>query len=225
MTAFIFFLTYNDRTIPTPIRVLDDVKDLGVKNIGCKDVGIPKHRLVELKKAIDDAGLTSYLEVVSEDRESTLRGARIAAELGVDRLIGSYGQYAKDVMEIIKGTSIEFYPFVGNISGIPSVLHGSIDEIVAEALEKQEMGVAGIDLLAYRHKENPEELMERVIDALEIPVIVAGSIGTLERIRRVVKAGASGFTVGTAIFDRTIVPSGSLEDQVVAVVNETKERR
>jgi len=40
----------------------------------------------------------------------------------------------------------------------------------------------------------------------------------------VVKAGASGFTVGTAVFDRTIVPSGSLEDQVVAVVNETEER-
>jgi len=122
-------------------------------------------------------------------------------------------------MGIIKGTDIEFCPFVGKISGIPSVLHGSIDAIVAEALKTQEMGVAGIDLLAYRHKENPEELMERVIDALEIPVIVAGSIGSLEQIRRVVKAGAAGFTVGTAVFDRTIVPSGSLEDQVIAVVH------
>jgi len=224
MTAFIFFLTYNDRTIPTPIRVLNDVKDLGVKNIGFKDVGIPKHRLVELKRAIDDAGFTSYLEVVSEDRESTLRGARIAAELGVDRLIGSQGQYTEDVMEIIKGTGIAFYPFVGSVCGIPSVLHGSIDEIVAEALEKQEMRVAGIDLLAYRHKENPEELMERVIEALEIPVIVAGSVNTLDRIRRVISAGASAFTIGTAIFDTAIVPSGSLEDQVVAVVNETEER-
>jgi phosphoribosylformimino-5-aminoimidazole carboxamide ribonucleotide (ProFAR) isomerase len=67
--------------------------------------------------------------------------------------------------------------------------------------------------------------MERAIDALEIPVIVAGSIGSLERIRRVVKAGASGFTVGTAVFDRAIAPSGSLEDQVLAVVNETEGRR
>jgi len=223
MTDFIFFLTYNDQTIPTPIRVLNDVKSLGVKNIGFKDIGIPKHRLMELKRAIDETGLTSYLEVVSEDRESTLRGARIAVELGVDRMIGSQGQYAKDVMEIIKGTNIEFYPFVGKISGIPSVLGGSIEEIVAEALEKQEMGVAGIDLLAYRHQQNPEKLMECVISALEIPVIVAGSIGTLERIRRVVKAGASGFTVGTAIFDRTVVPSGSLEDQVIAVVRETEQ--
>jgi len=224
MTEFIFFLTYNDQTIPTPIRVLDDVKDLGVRNIGFKDVGIPKHRLVELKAAIDAAGLTSYLEVVSEDRESTLRGARIAAELGVDRLIGSQGQYAKDVMGIIKGTDIEFCPFVGEISGIPSVLHGSIDAIVAEALETQEMGVAGIDLLAYRHKENPEELMVRVIDALEIPVIVAGSVNGLDRIRRVIKAGAAAFTIGTAVFDGTIVPSGSLADQVIAVVRETQGR-
>jgi len=224
MTEFIFFLTYNDQTIPTPIRVLDDVKDLGVKNIGFKDVGIPKHRLVELKRAIDDAGLTSYLEVVSEDRESTLRGAQIAAELGVDWLIGSQGQYAKHVMEIIKGTDIEFCPFVGEISGIPSVLHGSIDDIVVEALETQEMGVAGIDLLAYRHKENPEELMERVIDALEIPVIVAGSVNGLERIRRVIKAGAAAFTIGTAVFDRTVVPSASLEDQIIAVVRETGQR-
>jgi len=49
MTEFIFFLTYNDRTIPTPIMVLEAVKDLGVKNVGFKDVGIPKDRLVKLK--------------------------------------------------------------------------------------------------------------------------------------------------------------------------------
>jgi len=90
---------------------------------------------------------------------------------------------------------------------------------VHDAKQKQKRGFAGINLLAYRYQDSdPEVLMDQVISSVEIPVIVAGSINSLERVRRVVKAGAYAFTIGTAIFDRRIVPSDRLEDQVRAVV-------
>jgi 4-hydroxythreonine-4-phosphate dehydrogenase len=80
--------------------------------------------------------------------------------------------------------------------------------------------VDGIDLLAYRYTGDAEELLDAVVRAVEIPVISAGSVGTLERIRRVLAAGAAGFTIGTAIFDCRIVPGGTLEDQIRAVLAE-----
>lgn len=42
-------------------------------------------------------------------------------------------------------------PFVGSITGRPSVLTGTIDEMVAEANRYLEKGVYGIDLLGYRY--------------------------------------------------------------------------
>jgi len=221
MAEFIFFLTYHDRTVPTADRVLADVKGLGVKNIGFKDVGIPMDRLEKLKGDIDAAGLTSYIEVVSEDAESIRRSAKSAVDLGVDYLIGGYGEYAHDVLDIVRDTGVKFFPYIGEVGGIPGVLRGELRDIVEDARRKQDMGVDGIDLLAYRYTGDAEELLDAVVQAVEIPVISAGSVGTPERIRRVLAAGAAGFTIGTAIFDCRIVPGGTLEDQIRAVLAET----
>lgn len=224
MASFIFFLTYHDRTIPTADRVLADVKDLGVRNIGFKDVGIPFDRLEKLKADIDAAGLTSYIELVSEDEESIRRSAKAAVALQVDYIIGGYSEYAEDVLSIVKGTQTKFYPYIGKVSGIPGVLRGTLSEIVDDARRKQDMGANGVDLLAYRYAEgDPEELLDAVVQAVEIPVIAAGSVGTPERIQRVLAAGAAGFTIGTAIFDCRVVPGGSMEDQVHAVLAATSQ--
>jgi len=224
MVEFIFFLTYHDRTVPTADRVFHDVKDLGVKNVGFKDVGIPINRLRKLRREIDAAGLTSYIEIVSEDGASIRRSAQAAVELQVEYLIGGYSEYAVDVREITRRSGIKFYPYVGQVSEIPGVLRGSIEEIVADAKRKQDMGTDGIDLLAYRYRGDAEELLDPVVNAVEIPVIAAGSNNSLERIRRVIHAGAAGFTIGTAIFDYQIILEGTLEDQVSAVVNEVRRK-
>jgi len=225
MSEFIFFLTYHDRTVATADRVLADVKGLGVRNIGFKDVGIPTDRLKKLKGDIDKASLTSYIEVVSEDAASIRRSAQAAVNLGVDYLIGGYGEYAADVLEIVRSTNIKFYPYIGQVSGIPGVLRGDLNEIVDDARRKQDMGVNGIDLLAYRYEGDAEELLDAVIHAVEIPVIAAGSVNSLERVRRVIRSGAAGFTIGTAILDCRIVPECTLEDQVRAVVAEVSQQR
>ena len=47
---------------------------------------------------------------------------------------------------------IRHMPFVGRVEGRPSVLSGSIDEIVAEAQDYVRKGVYGIDLLGYRYR-------------------------------------------------------------------------
>jgi len=222
---FIFFMTYDDNTVSNAFEVFEEVKSTGLENIGFKDVGLPMKDLKELKAMIDKTGMNSFLEVVSEDRDSSIRSAESALELDVDYLIGGYGQYAEEIYDIIEGSGIKFYPYIGEVSGIPGRLRGEVNEIVQEGKEKEQMGVQGIDLLAYRYDKNPLKLMEEVISTLDIPVIVAGSIDSKERIKEVVDAGAEMFTIGTAIFDKKFVSSDSLADQVDSVLNYLKEIR
>jgi len=86
--AFIFMLTSNDRTIPDALEQLPAVIAAGVRHIGFKDIGLPFEALATLQHAIKTAGATSYLEVVSLDRESELSSVRSALRLGVDYLLG-----------------------------------------------------------------------------------------------------------------------------------------
>ena len=189
---FIFMLTRNDRTVADASEQLQTALALGVRHIGFKDIGLSIDLLKALNAAIKAGGATSYLEVVSLDRESEIASARAAAEIGVNVLLG--GTRVDDVLPVIAGTDIEYCPFPGRITGHPSVLDGSIAEIVesAKALAARE-GVHGFDLLAYRSKED--------VPALIKAVCVAGSIDTPERIAVVKEAGAAGFTIGTAALD------------------------
>lgn len=197
---FIFMLTRNDRTVEDASDQLQTALALGVRHIGFKDIGLPIDQLKALNAAIKAGGATSYLEVVSLDRDSEIVSARAATEIGVDVLLG--GTRVDDVLPVIAGTGIEYCPFPGRITGHPSVLEGSIEEIVesARALAARE-GVHGLDLLAYRSREDVPALMKAVCAAVSKPVYVAGSIDTPGQIVAVKEAGAAGFTIGTAALD------------------------
>lgn len=197
---FIFMLTRSDRTVEDASQHLKTAIQLGVRHIGFKDIGLPLDQLKALSKAIKNGGAKSYLEVVSLDRESEIRSASAAVEIGVDVLLG--GTRVDDVLRVISGTSIEYCPFPGRISGHPSVLEGSIEEIVesAKALAARD-GVHGLDLLAYRSREDVPTLVRAVCSAVPKPVYVAGSIDTPDQIATVKQAGAAGFTIGTAALD------------------------
>ena len=69
-----------------------------------------------LTAQIREGGASSYLEVVSLDRDSEIRSVKAAIELGVDYLLG--GTHADDVLPLMEGTAIRYYPFPGRISGI-----------------------------------------------------------------------------------------------------------
>src|SRR5207237_1907756 len=128
----------------------------------------------ELSALMDDIranGHTTHLEVVSETPEDTLKSARAAAEIGPDYLIG--GTLIEPVQEIIAGTGIKFFPYVGQIVGHPCLLRGSIEEIVADTKRAAELGVDGINLLAYRYDGDVEALTRAVVEATDLPGICA----------------------------------------------------
>jgi hypothetical protein len=215
---FIFMLTRNDRTVADAALHLRTALDAGARHIGFKDVGLPVAALKALNAQIREGGATSYLEVVSLDRDSEIASARAAIEIGVDCLMG--GTHPDDVLPLIQGTGIRYYPFAGRVSGHPSVLEGSIAEIAASAREiAARDGVHGLDLLAYRSGEDGPALIAEVCKAAAgKPVIVAGSIDDAVRIRAVREAGAAGFTIGTAALDgRFSVSEAGLGAQLAAI--------
>jgi hypothetical protein len=212
LTEFIFMLTRDDETVNDARRIYESVLDTGVTHVGCKDVGLPRAELAALMQDIRAAGHTSYLEVVSETEEATLQSARVAAEVGPDYLIG--GTLIEPVQEIIAGTQIKFFPYIGQIVGHPCLLRGSIEEITQDAVGVHERGVDGINLLAYRYDGDVDQLVEAVTGATPLPVIAAGSVDSAARIRALSERGVWAFTVGTAALDGVLVPGAALPDQL-----------
>lgn len=197
---FIFMLTRNDRTVADAADHLAVAQALGIRHIGFKDIGLPFDRLRALNGLIRAGGATSYLEVVSEDRESEIASARAAVDIGVDVLLG--GTHAEDVLPVIAGSGLRYYPFPGRVTGHPSVLNGPVEDIVADAARLAGMaGVHGLDLLAWRYDGDVPPMIARVCAAARKPVIVAGSIESGDRIAAAGSAGAAGFTIGTAALD------------------------
>ena len=160
MIEFIFMLTRDDETLADAREVYASIAATGVRHVGCKDVGLPRAELQALLADIKANGHTTHLEVVSETEEATLASARAAAEIGPDYLIG--GTLIEPVQEILAGTGIKFFPYVGQIVGHPCLLRGSIAEIAEDARRVEALGVDGINLLAYRYDGDVEALVEAV---------------------------------------------------------------
>jgi len=217
MPELIIMLTHHDQTVPDALQRFDLLKDVPVKHWGFKDVGLPPAEMGRLVAAMKAAGKTTYLEVVSLTEDEGLRGARLAVELGLDVLMGtvwfpSIGAYLQD-------KPIRYYPFPGHVHSHPSILDGSIEAIVADARRLEATGVHGLDLLTYRYTGDAVQLLREVVAAVHIPLVSAGSIASFERIVEVRRAGAWGFTIGSAFFERAFVPAGSFNDNVMAVAD------
>jgi Putative N-acetylmannosamine-6-phosphate epimerase len=209
---FIFMLTRDDNTLSDAREVYASIADSGVRHVGCKDVGLPRSELAALMADIRGHGHTSHLEVVSETPEATLESARVAAEIGPDYLIG--GTLIEPVQEIIAGTGIKFFPYVGQIVDHPCLLRGTIAEIAEDARRAEQAGVDGINLLAYRYDGDVNALVETVVDATSLPVIAAGSVDSPARIQALAERGVWAFTIGTAALDGKLVSGGSLDEQL-----------
>jgi hypothetical protein len=213
---FVFMLTRDDTTVPDALDVFAGQRDSGLRYVGFKDIGAPAHVLREVTAAAHDAGMEVMLEVVSVTREDELRSLKGAREIGVDWVLG--GTHASDAVAILEG--VKYCPFPGTIEGHPSVLKGSIAEIAEDAARLTAIeGVHGLDLLAYRHAgEDPIELTRAVVAAADGPVITAGSVVSFEQISALERAGAWGFTIGSAIFAGRLPGAPSVPGQVCAVL-------
>ena len=216
MIEFIFMLTRDDVTLSDARAVYGSIAGTGVRHVGCKDLGLPRDELAALMDDIRGNGHTTYIEVVSETEEATLESARAAAEIRPDHLIG--GTLIEPVQEILAGTGVKFWPYVGQIVGHPCLLRGSIDEIVADAEHAASLGVDGINLLAYRYDGDVDALVQAVVAATDLPVICAGSVDSAARIRALEACGAWGFTIGTAALDGVLVEGAPLSGQLEAAL-------
>jgi hypothetical protein len=211
----IVMLTHQDKTVPDALELFQRAKDYPIQHWGFKDVGLSPEEMQTVVTAMKDAGKVTFLEVVSLSEEEGLRGARLAVDLGFDILMGTV--FYPSIGDYLKDKSVRYYPFPGHVYSHPSILDGTIDDIVAHACELESSGAHGLDLLTYRYNGQAAQLLKRVVEATNVPVVSAGSIASFERIHEVWDTGAWGFTIGSAFFDKKFVPDGSFEENVWAV--------
>jgi len=218
----IVMLTHHDQTVPDALDLFERTKEYPITHWGFKDVGLSPKEMARVVEAMKAAKKTTYLEVVSLSEEEGLQGARLAVDLGFDILMGTV--YFPSIREYLKDKPVRYYPFPGHVHSHPSILDGTIDDIVAHACDLETYGVHGLDLLTYRYNGEASRLLKQVVESTKIPIVSAGSIASYDRIHEVWEAGAWGFTIGSAFFDRQFVPEGSFEENVLAVCNWLKEQ-
>lgn len=215
---FIFMLTRHDQTVEDCLDVLDAIAGLGLRHVGFKDVGVDARTLGVLSERIRRTGATSYLEVVSTSPAAALRSARVAVDIGVERLLG--GTEVERTLEILAGRPVAYHPFPGRPEGHPTRLGGTPESVAADCRRFAALGCAGVDLLAYRATEaDPLALVRAARAATPGYLVVAGSVNSPARIRALAVAGADAFTIGSAAFDGTFAPRrGLLASQLEAIL-------
>jgi hypothetical protein len=211
----IVMLTYNDKTVENALDLFNEMKGTPVTHWGFKDVGLPPDEMQKVVKSMNAAGKTTYLEVVSLTEEEGLTGAKLAVECGFHILMGTV--FFDSINDYLKDKPVKYYPFPGHVHSHPSILDGTIEEIVQHACDMEAKGVDGLDLLTYRYTGDAPKLLQEVVKAIGVPMVSAGSIDSYDRIAEVRDTGAWGFTIGTAFFEKNFIPDGSFEKNMMAV--------
>ena len=142
----IIMLTHHDVTVKDAGEIFEQCKDLPVKFWGFKNVGLPKDEMKKVAGAMKAAGKTTFLEVVTYDEASCLDGAQTAIDCGFDYLMGTV--YYDSVAKLLKENGMAYLPFVGKVSGSPSILEGTNEEIIQNAKDLMAKGIKGFDDLA-----------------------------------------------------------------------------
>lgn len=196
----IVMLTHNDKTVGNAIEIFEACKDTRAKYWGFKEAGLPKDKMKKLVRMMKDAGKTTFLEVVDYTEQGCIEGAKVGIECGFDILMGT--MYFDSIRDLAKAAGMKYMPFVGKIHDRPSILEGSIEEMVEEANSLIEKGVDGFDLLAYRYTGDPEELAARFVQEVPAPVCLAGSIKSFARLDKMKEIAPWTYTIGSAFFDK-----------------------
>lgn len=197
----IVMLTYNDYTVKNALEVFEACKDTPVSFWGAKEQGLSHGELKALFSAIKAAGKHSVLEVVAYTEEESLAGAKAAADCGCEILLGT--KYFHSVAELCRTHGMKYLPFVGEVSGRPSILKGEAQQMLAESEELRQKGVYGVDLLGYRYQGDCNKLCRQVVEENTLPVCLAGSINTMERLDQVLAIRPAYYTVGSAFFENS----------------------
>ncbi len=211
----VVMLTHHDYTVENAEEIFEEGKDSLAKMWGMKEYPLSPERMKTLYGKMKGAGKTTALEVVGYDYEAAMKGAELAKYCGCDILMGT--KFFDSIAEFCHTNGILYFPFVGTIEGRPSVLSGSIDEIIGEARNVISRGADGVDLLGYRYVGNADLLISALIEAVDAPVCIAGSIDCYKRLDKMSETAPHSFTIGSAFFDNKF--DGSFREQIDKVVN------
>jgi len=206
----IVMLTWHDYTVENAAQVFEQCKNSKAKFWGFKEHPLPLDQMKALYAHMKECGKTTFLEVVAYSEQEGLEGARIAAACGCDVLMGT--KFFDSINDYCHEHGIKYMPFVGKVTGRPSVLEGTIEGMIAEARSYIERGAYGIDLLGYRFTGDAVALNEAVVAGTGAPVCLAGSIDSYERLDQVRNAAPWAFTIGGAFFENKF--GGSFVEQV-----------
>ncbi len=179
---FIFMLTRNDRTVPDASQTTPDRARLGVRHIGFKDIGLPLDQLKALNAAIKAGGATSYLEVVSLDRESEIVSARQRSKSALTFFWAARGSMT--CCRSSPGHRYRILPVSRVGSPVTRACWKAPSRRSSRAPRRSQRAMACMALTCWptgRRRDVPE-LMKAVCAAVSKPVYIAGSIDTPERI-------------------------------------------
>ena len=193
-------LTHNDHTVENASEIFESCKNSKAQYWGFKEKPLPISEMKSLFSRMKSCGKTTFLEVVEYDEESGLHGAKIAKECGCDILMGTV--FFDSINQFCKENNMKYMPFVGQITNRPSILEGSIEDMISEAKEYLAKGVYGFDLLGYRYTGDPVKLNNAFVQAIEAPVCLAGSVDSYERLNEVIDTNPWAFTIGSAFFEK-----------------------
>lgn len=206
----IVMLTHNDVTVRNAKEIFEQCKDSKAKYWGFKEVGLPLEEMKELYSLMKSCGKTTFLEVVAYTEEECLAGAQMGVDCGVDVVMGTL--YFDSINDLLKKAGIKYMPFVGTITGRPSVLEGTIQGMIDEGNSYIAKGAYGIDLLGYRYVGDAVELNKKFVAGLNGPACLAGSVNSYKRLDEVKDAGPWTFTIGGAFFENKF--DGTFAEQI-----------
>ena len=215
----IVMLTHNDLTVTDAYEIFDQCKKSKAKFWGFKEEPLPLEQMQKLFAYMKDCGKTTFLEVVSYSENECLEGARKAVACNCDFLMGT--TFFDSVNDFCRENHLNYLPFVGKITGRPSVLEGTPEEMINEANAYIAKGVYGIDLLGYRYTGDAALLNREFVKNMEVPVCIAGSVNSYERLQEIKAVSPWAFTIGGAFFENKF--DGTMKEQIDKVCNFMKE--
>lgn len=199
LMQLIVMLTHNDHTVKNAKAVFEKCINSKAQFWGFKEEGLPVDEMKELFSLMKSLGKTTFLEVVAYTEEQCQEGAEMALTCGCDVLMGTL--FFDSVNEFCRNHNIRYMPFVGKVHSRPSVLEGEIEDIINEAKSYKDKGVFGFDLLGYRYTGDKKELIKRFVKEIDMPVCVAGSIGSFDKLDFLADVDPWAFTIGGAFFE------------------------
>lgn len=206
----IVMLTHNDLTVHNAYDIFDQCRNSRAKFWGFKEEPMPLEQMKKLFRYMKSCGKTTFLEVVAYSEKECMDGAKKAVECNCDFLLGT--TFSDSINEFCRLNYIKYMPFVGKITGRPSVLDGTVKDMIQEAKTYIAKGVYGIDLLGYRYTGDATRLNREFVANVNAPVCIAGSVNSYERLTELKSIAPWAFTIGGAFFENKF--DGTFQEQI-----------